>query len=77
MEDKTTIGVTDAAAYLDKPRKVGRPVVANDLDIRLHSYLLSVICIFVPAKFLYHLTKLNVLQLNTYNTVNIDTVCIL
>lgn len=39
MQDKTTIGVTDAAAYLDKPRKVSRPVEANDLDIRLHSYL--------------------------------------
>lgn len=39
MQDKTTIGVTDAAAYLDKPRKVSRHVEANDLDIRLHSYL--------------------------------------
>lgn len=39
MQDKTAIGVTDAAAYLDKPRKVSRPVEANDLDIRLHSYL--------------------------------------
>lgn len=40
MEDRTTIGVTDAAAYWDKPRKVSRPVVAHDLDIRLvHSYL--------------------------------------
>lgn len=34
MEDRTTIGVTDAAAYWDKPRKVSRPVVAHDLDIR-------------------------------------------
>lgn len=34
MEDRTTIGVTDAAAYWDKPRKVSRPVVAHELDIR-------------------------------------------
>ena len=34
MEDRTAIGVTDAAAYWDKPRKVCRPVTVHDLDIR-------------------------------------------
>ncbi|XP_055997434.1 uncharacterized protein LOC125669461 [Ostrea edulis] len=34
MEDRSTIGVTDTAAYWDKPRKVCRPIAVNDLDIR-------------------------------------------
>ncbi|XP_062621132.1 uncharacterized protein LOC134282750 [Saccostrea cucullata] len=34
MEDRSTIGVTDTAAYWNKPRKVCRPVAVHDLDIR-------------------------------------------
>ncbi|XP_065944675.1 uncharacterized protein [Magallana gigas] len=34
MEDRSSIGVTDTAAYWDKPRKVCRPVPVHDLDIR-------------------------------------------
>ncbi|XP_061190980.1 uncharacterized protein LOC133199124 [Saccostrea echinata] len=35
IEDRSTIGVTDTAAYWNKPRKVCRPVAVHDLDIRI------------------------------------------
>lgn len=34
MEDRSTLGVTDVAAYWDKPRKISRPVSVSDLDTR-------------------------------------------
>lgn len=43
MEDRSSIGVTDTAAYWDKPRKVCRPVPVHDLDIRCVTLFLYVL----------------------------------
>lgn len=52
MEDRSSIGVTDTAAYWDKPRKVCRPVPVHDLDIRCVTLFLYVLFLGLPSNWI-------------------------